>query len=216
MPSNTASEPLGRRILKRLVDANFPPGWNQKYMPEGSLSDLFTKSDIFRVLTGDEALTSNQQHRTGTEVDAKLIDIISRSAKKVLAICILSGVESGRLHQLMKAFMYYGITDDKLPVSFKDINNLPWSGLPWSYVQSTTFQEKQWLFLVPTFRQGQVQMDICNRIILPFKLANEKTFSGTFSDVWEVEVNAAHLEKPMRKVRCSFLQTLTYIDAVEG
>lgn len=194
-----ASGPLDSRILDNLADANFPPGWPQKYMPEKALTGLFTKSVIIQAFSEDD--DPDEQSRSKTHVDEELIQFVLLSAKKLLAISILSGLESKRLHRLMKAFMKSKITDSMLPITEKDILCPPWSQLPWSPIQLNNFQDSQWKFLVPVFRKDVVNMHIGNRSILPFRLINDKRFEGTFSDVWEVEIHAQHLEKPMRKVR---------------
>ncbi|KAL1882795.1 hypothetical protein Daus18300_000433 [Diaporthe australafricana] len=187
--SSSDDEPVGlaSEILGKFAHSEFPPGWKEMYMPEGGLDELITRRSIIREFYGDE----NRK-----DVDESLIKFIRHSAKKVFAISLISNVESAKLRKAMKAFNASGFTDNKLPVDADD-TTFPGPRLKWTAVQKKNFQDNQWRFLVPVFRENEVRLALGNRHILPFKLVGRERREGTFSDVWQVVIDKLHQETPM-------------------
>lgn len=199
------SRPLEDRILHRYAHSKFPSGWSQEYVPRNCLDEIITKSSIIQEFHRGSDLDG--ENKRVVDVDEDLIDFILHSAKKVFAISLISGVVTSELQQTMKVFKASGFGDDKLPISFMDSKRPPWLHLKHqlSNVRKHNFMGHQWKFLVPVFRDGQINVEIGSRTILPFKLVSDQKREGTFSDVWEVTVHKAHLENPMRKVSTSSL-----------
>lgn len=193
---------LEDQIVRNYVGAEFPPGWKQYYVPEGCLERLITKESITREFTRNDE-TGGKKH-----VDEDLLDFILQSAKKLLAISLLTGVDTSNLHRAMKIFKSTGFKDTRLPIKSADTLEPPWSKLQWSIVKLGDFQEKQWRFLVPIFREDEIKLELENLHILPFTLAAKDKKEGTFSNVYEVQIHESHLQKPMRNVRrnsnCSY------------
>lgn len=191
----STSNLLEDQIVGSYERAEFPPGWGQDYVPEGCLERLITKESIIREFT--------RKDESGGEknVDEDLPDYVLRSAKKLLAISLLNGVNTRDLHRAMNIFKSSGFDDAKLPVNSTNQLESPWSELQWSAVKLRDFKEKQWKFLVPIFREKEIKLELESLHILPFTLATKDTKQGTFGNVWEVTIHESHLEKPMRKVR---------------
>ncbi|ROV87924.1 hypothetical protein VSDG_09444 [Cytospora chrysosperma] len=186
---------LEDQIVGSYKRAEFPPGWVQYYVPEGCLERLITKESIIREFTRNDK-AGGEKH-----ADTDLLDYILRSARKLLAISLLTGVNGSELHKAMKMFKSSGIKDTKLPIKFTDPLEPPWSQQAqlWTAIKRNDFGEKQWRFLVPIFREDEIKLEIESLHILPFTLATTETKQGTFGNVWEVEIHESHLEKPMRK-----------------
>lgn len=192
--SSSDDEPLGLgdEILNKFAHSEFPPGYKDMYMPEGGLDELITRHSIIREIYG------NEDHK---DVDESLIKFIRQPAKKVFAISLLSGLESGKLRRAMRIFCESKFTDKQLPA---DANDTLFAGprLKWNAVQKQAFQHHQWKFLVPVFQENEVRLALGNRYILPFKLVSNDRREGTFSDVWEVVVHKLHQKPPMLMVCC--------------
>lgn len=186
---------LSDQILDELVHSEFPSGWDQDYMPEGTLKDLITEKSIILEFSGDSSF--NGQHND----DKDLLDFILSSARKVLATCLLAGVDSSNLHKAMMIFRSHAFDDKKLPIRSPRQVELPWSELSWSGVQLRNFEQHQWKFLVPVFRSDGMELKLEKTHILPFKLVSHDSKEGAFSNVWEVAVHDSHLKEPMLKVR---------------
>lgn len=201
---------LGDQIMEALVVSTFPPGSHQVYMPEGHLDRLITEQSVIGELTGMFDVSLNEQ--TDIHVDEGLIDYILKSAKKVLAISLICGVEAGSLHESMKAFQSASFDDDSLPIQATDPREIPWSQLQWTELVAHKFRQRQWMFLVPVFRRGVLNVDLEPHHILPFALAANEKPEGRSQNLWEVTVQEAHQEEAMRKVRRQHVRLLRITD----
>lgn len=197
---------LGDQIMEALVVSTFPPGSHQVYMPEGHLDQLITEQSVVGELSG----MFDQQ--TDIHVDEGLIDYILKSAKKVLAISLICGVEAGSLHEAMKTFQSASFDDDSLPIQATDTREIPWSQLQWTELVAHKFRQRQWMFLVPVFRRGVLNVDLEPHHILPFALAANEKPEGRSHNLWEVTIQEAHQEEAMRKVRRQQLRLLRIAD----
>lgn len=168
-------------------------------MPEGHLDQLITRDSITQALSDDHASGGG---RTGPG-EEDLIKFILQSAKKLLAISLLSGLESSALRDAMELFKSNGFDDSsKLPIESLDANRLPWSCPLWTPLRLKLFQATQWQFLVPVFRKSQIRQTLEAKRILPLSLVTRERKEGAFSDVWEVKIHEAHQEEePLSEVR---------------
>lgn len=182
---------LEDQIWDQFEENHFPYGWKQSYLPRGRLRELITRSSIIQEFT---------RGRDRTPVDGSLIGFILTSAQKLLAITLIAGITSSRLHQTMIIFKRFNFTDGQLPVTSED-QRFPWPTLKWSVVEQRRFKDSQWMFLVRILRDDGAIKKIGNQEILPFRLVNEQQITGAFSDVWKVAIHEAHQERPMRMVR---------------
>lgn len=189
---------LGDQIMEALVVSTFPPGSHQVYMPEGHLDQLITEQSIIGELAGMFNLSSQKQ--ADVHINESLIEYILKSATKVFAISLICGVEAGALRKAMEVFKSNGFDDGNLPVKFTDSGETPWSQLHWPSLVTHKFRQRQWMFLVPVFRRGMLDVNLEPHHILPFALAPSEKPEGRSHNLWEVTVHEAHQEEPMRKV----------------
>ncbi|KAL2280883.1 hypothetical protein FJTKL_12195 [Diaporthe vaccinii] len=183
--------------MEALVVSTFPPGSHQVYMPEGHLDQLITEQSIIGELAGMFNLSSQKQ--ADAHINEGLIEYILKSATKVFAISLICGVEAGALRKAMEVFKSNGFDDGNLPVKFTDSGETPWSQLYWPSLVTHKFRQRQWMFLVPVFRRGMLDVDLEPHHILPFALAANEKPEGRSHNLWEVTVHEAHQEEPMRK-----------------
>lgn len=193
------TQSLGDQIMEELVVSTFPPGSHQVYMPEGHLDQLITEQSIIGELAGMFNLSSQEQ--IDMHVDEDLIEYILKSAKKVFALSLICGIEAGALHKAIKIFKSTDFDDGSLPVKFTDSGETPWSQLQWPELVTHKFRQRQWMFLVPVFHRGVLDVDLEPHHILPFALASNEKPEGRSHNMWEVTVHEAHQKKPLRKVR---------------
>lgn len=193
------AQSLGDQIMEELVVSTFPPGSHQVYMPEGHLDQLITEQSIIGELAGMFNLSSQEQ--IDMHVDEDLIEYILKSAKKVFALSLICGIEAGALHKAVKIFKSTDFDDGSLPVKFTDSGETPWSQLQWPELVTHKFRQRQWMFLVPVFHRGVLDVDLEPHHILPFALASNEKPEGRSHNMWEVTVHEAHQEEPMIKVR---------------
>lgn len=192
-PSDMDEPALENQIMHRVVESHFPLGCKKIYMPANRLREVITRSSIIREFSRD--LDPKEQ----LQLDENLISFILTSASKLLAITLITGIQSSRLHRTMRIFQKYLFTDDQLPVLSED-NIFPWSDLKWGDLEQRIFKEVQWYFLVRVFKKKEFIMELGGREILPFRLVNQRSQGGTFSEVLEVAIQEAHQEQPMRMV----------------
>lgn len=198
------SQSLGDQILEALVVSTFPPGSHQVYMPEGHLDELITEQSIIGELTG--MLKLNSQEQSDTQIDEGVIEYILKSAKKVFAISLICGVDAGALHETMRTFESTGFDDGTLPIKSIDPGQAPWSQVQWSATIIHKFRQRQWMFLVPTFSWGNLNVELEPHHILPFALTSNENRDGRISNLWEVTIHESHQMDPLRKVIHSLLQ----------
>lgn len=184
---------LEDQVSDRLAENHFPLGWTQRYMPGRGLDGLVTRSSIIDEFSKDH--NSDEQVR----VDAGLINFIVNSGQKLLAISLISGIESFRLHKAMDVFWKSNYTDDELPVTAQDIR-FPWAQLKWGAIKKESFINNQWKFLVRVFDHKGSKLHVGNQEILPFRLVDQQRKEGTFSDVWQVEIHEEQQQQPMQMV----------------
>lgn len=192
------SQSLGDQIMEGLVVSTFPPGSHQVYMPEGYLDQLITEQSIIGELAGMFSLSPEEQ--TDTHVDESLIEYILKLAKKVFALSLICGIEAEALHEAMKIFKSTDFDDGSLPVKFTDSDEDPWAQLRWPELVTHKFRQRQWMFLVPIFLRGMLNVNLEPHHILPFALAPNEKPEGRSHNMWEVTVHEAHQEEPVRKV----------------
>lgn len=189
---------LEDRVSERLAENHFPLGWTQRYMPCRRLDGLVTRDSIIREFSKD--YDSGEHHGSQVRIDEGLINFIVSSGQKLLAISLISGIESSRLHKAMEVFRKWKYTDNELPVSPQDIR-FPWSELKWGAIKQENFINNQWKFLVRIFDHNGSNLQVGTQEILPFRLVDTNRREGTFSDVWQVEIHKDQQKHPMRMVR---------------
>ncbi|KUI53536.1 hypothetical protein VP1G_10591 [Cytospora mali] len=106
------SKSLADQVLADIQDSNFPPGPPREYVPEGVLDTLITRKSLCQEFSRNSALGKESR------VDEDLLKFILGSAKKVLAISLLAGVESKELHDAMKKFKSSLFQDKCLPIYY--------------------------------------------------------------------------------------------------
>ncbi|KAK7742276.1 hypothetical protein SLS53_004419 [Cytospora paraplurivora] len=191
------SEHLDLKILRCYTESEFPPGWKQRYIPEGCLDQLFSRQTIIQEFTRG-AEVADEHH-----VDEYLEDLISfilLSAKKLMAICLMSGVDKGELRQALEIFKSNQFDDKSLPLLSLDADHPPWSQLDWSPIKLSHFNGDQWRFYAPIFSKDNIKLVLENQHILPFQLASREPKLGAFSEVYEVTIHEAHQKEPMQKL----------------
>ncbi|KUI69597.1 Serine/threonine-protein kinase DCLK3 [Cytospora mali] len=189
-----SSKLLADQVLEEIEKSNFPPGPPREYVPEGVLDKLITRNSLCQEFSENSAL--GREHH----VDEDLLNFILGSAKKVLAISLLAGVESKELHDAMKEFKSSLFQDNWLPIYSTDEKKLPWSNLSWSSVKRKHFLDNQWKFLAPIFRKNQLMYEFESLQVFPSKFTTDtKQKIGGFGAVYEVTIHESHLEEPIRK-----------------
>lgn len=189
---------LEDQVSERLAENHFPLGWTQKYMPWRRLDGLVTRSSI--ILEFSKDYDSDEQQGSQVRIDEGLINFIVNSGQKLLAISLISGIESFRLHKAMEVFWKSNYTDDQLPVTSQDVR-FPWYQLKWGAIKKQNFTTNQWMFLVRIFDHNGSKLHVRNQEILPFRLVDQQRREGTFSDVWQVEIHEEQQKQPMQMVR---------------
>lgn len=190
---------LEDQVSYNFATSNFPNNVQERhYMPEGRLPKLITKAAIIREFSRQDDWEESSSHgEVKVDVDKDLIEFITASAPKIFAITLISGITGKHLHTLMKKLRASNYGDNKLPASM-DGSKPPW---PWSDYGLTLRRRlngNQWRFLVPTFPENEVEMNLQQHHILPLKLVpNTERIEGNFSNVWKVTIDEAHLERPM-------------------
>ncbi|KAG6365669.1 hypothetical protein INS49_007280 [Diaporthe citri] len=168
----------------------------RRFAPKERRQRAAEKTDSYNSQT-DEILSSEEQ--IDTHVDEGLVEYILKSAKKVFALSLICDVEAGALHEAMKIFRSTDFDDGNLPVKFTDSGEPPWSQLQWPGLVAHKFRQRQWIFLVPIFRRGMLNVNLEPHHILPLALASNERLEGRSHNLWEVTVHEAHQEEPMRK-----------------
>lgn len=194
----STSEPLEDRILDSLVKSEFPPGWMQEYMPEGSLQGLISKQSVIREFSRYGSFSGRRR------ANRDLLEFILERAKTVFAISLFAGVNSNQLKRAMMVFKSNSFDDSRLlreSPDPRDPQKLPWSELNWTMVKLLNFSDTRWKFLVPVFQEDKIKYELESRSILPFTLAKEGCKQGAFSNVWKISIHESHLKEPMQKVR---------------
>lgn len=186
-PRNLRTD-LSRRMIGDDLECN-------KFFPEGSISSLLTEESIKEYMS---------------EADQELIEFLSKKAKKVFGIVLVScGLRGNGLVGPMKAFKQLGFTDDLLPVENLTKDNCRFQGgsqcshktaldifhgepLPFDFTDCENFYEKQWSFLAPIFAPEDLKLELDIKRVLPIEEREHAPRQGYFSDVWNVKIHRDH------------------------
>lgn len=191
---------LGDKFLSHLERSKF--GEKQEFLPEGYLDRLFTRQALKDDLFVDKVSFDAE--------DEKLIDFITRSAKKVFATayCVLGSGGSALLPTMMY-FQSIGFSDKALPIEnlqtvgrtrdaqrevpfpFNRNRNITLRRT-WAPMRIRNFYQSQWMFLAPVFSRGHFHHILSPDVVLPFIWVNNVTKGGRFSKVYEVEIHECH------------------------
>lgn len=198
--SDASSPPaLLDQILEHLVESEFPvDSTKQRFLPQGKLDDLITKDSIAQ----EFELADSSKKRS--RADNELIDLICKSAKKVFATALFSGLRGKDLRKAMSRFKRHGFSDQSLPVK-PEFDKLSYvNDKPWNMLNRFNFRDNQWRFLAPVFPNptpdADLKMVLEPEHILPFTYVDEQRREGTFGNVYQVTIHPKHQEIPMKKV----------------
>lgn len=168
----SALEKLRDLLLRNKVQA-IDQG-QQKFLPEGSLDQIFREIDLTDILCS-----------TSFQVKSHKLDyvahVVSTEGRKLLAILADLKLE----HALLR-FVEYGILDRILPiVEKKRLESIL------DPHERDEFMRRQWEFLAHTFSKRIYSQRLGPEHILPF-VGQTKIGGGSFSTVYEVLIHPRH------------------------
>lgn len=161
----------GLLLLKKLKGAG---QGQRKFLPEGSLDQIFREIDLADILCSPSFRV--EQHKLDS-----IIDVVSTEGRKAFAI-----LADLKLEYALLRFIEYGILDRILPiVEEKRLECVL------SPHESDEFMRRQWEFFAHKFSQRMYSQRLSQEHILPY-IDQAKIGGGSFSTVYDVLVHPAH------------------------
>lgn len=146
----------------------------QKFLPEGSLDQIFREIDLSDVLCGFPFRVDYHKLQT-------FVEIVSVEGKKVFAILV-----DLKLEYALISFIEYGILDRILPiVEEKKL------GPVLKPHERGEFMQRQWEYFAHKFSKRMYSQRLSREQILPY-VEQTEIGGGSFSTVYDVLVHPAH------------------------
>jgi hypothetical protein len=189
---------LADRICLGFKPSHYQNGGMRKYLPEGSVERLITNDSVYKEL----------EPHLSKENDTSLIPFILTKANKVFALTCVVLEDDRKVYKAMKLFQKEGFDNRFLPAEFETSSHgikptnphVKAFGGVWTTTRLEDFNVKQWQFLAPVFREGNLLYGLDDRYILPFKQVGKDTKDGTFGDIFQVKIHPNHLDKCLSQV----------------
>ncbi|KAF4987272.1 hypothetical protein FGRMN_10458, partial [Fusarium graminum] len=214
-PTATKSPPtLGTLIRETMVESKFH-NCPTKFVPDGNLIKLVTRSFILRALYKSEA---KAPEFLPLSVNNVIVSILNH-AHKIFSVSVYIGLKGVKLYGLMAFLTNNNIYDDKLP--FKE-NYLRGFSIPrpsegeiegmspghedatWDEDDIDRFVSKQWTFCAPKFFSCEINHDIDKMAILPFnEKSKDAAAEGAFGQVTKYKIHESHLDTTGLSIPCT-------------
>jgi len=152
---------------------------DKRFVLEGSLASCLPREKVANILRED----SNIEPYLITE----MTDIIDRGARKVFAILILIQKITD-ITRFVEHHLHSNRTlDEQLPFTKFELRTI----FSRDQLRSELFEEFQWEFVAPVFRQRLSHQIFPKEIRLPF-MENQKLGEGGFGQVFRVVIPSGH------------------------
>ena len=144
----------------------------KRFLPTNALYQILQDADILETLR--DTSFNIKPHKLESTVD-----FVATEGSIIFAILIDLGLE-----RTLTKFIEYGICDNALPVSEKQLD-------PFLEPRSEQFVQRQWQYLAYSISTREYARRLNAECILPY-VSQQKLGGSGFSDVYEVFVHPAH------------------------
>lgn len=192
----TTGDDLVDLLLQEIVESPFD---KKEFCPNGCIDTIITAkkiSDKLKVLRRPASVEAQEADQREL---VRLVDFVSQRSKKIFAIVLCCDLNSEELRQVLTQYEILGLDDSKLPIDGHDNEKIlfPSTGKtyerPWTKLRVRNFYSYHWKCLAPVFSNGQGELELHEKQVLPFLSVSLRGQSGTFGEVYQVTIHPDHL-----------------------